>query len=227
MANCVNVADKIAGVRVGREIALALRTFQTLAQIRLRPFSTDTHFSTDHGRFVPTRKHALRKHATRLIARRGKNMGHAKQHSLDYASRGRFTESLRYESRDCAAVTIQNFTEERFFVSESGVKAGALDMHRPRETGKGSAFVPFFPEDVHRGIESLVFIKTARTPKAQRMARLWPTLGPFCGPTFCAYSSHSKQDTPFLYRTVKNVAPFLPLATSCDYGTPSAEQGDM
>jgi hypothetical protein len=160
-------------------------------------------------------------------------MGHAKQHSLDYASRGRLTESLRYESRDCAAVTIQNFTEERFFISESGVKAGALDMHRPREIGKGSAFVPFFPEDVHRGIESLVFIKTARTPKmrpgpkAQRRARLRLTLGPFCGATFCAYSSHSKQDTPFLYRAVKNVAPFLPLATSCDYGTPSAEQGDM
>src|ERR1700723_3018564 len=91
-------------------------------------------------------------------------------------------------SRSTAARAVGSFndsvTKERFLVAESRIEAGPFDAHRAGQIGKGSAFVSFFPENPHGGVESFVCVKTARPAHL----RAW-TVRLLTG-IFCTYGVH-------------------------------------
>jgi len=67
---------------------------------------------------------------------------------LDYGAGGGLGEGLASEAAWAGGIAVDGFFEERFFVAEGGVEAGAVDAHGGGEIGEGSALVALAPEDL-------------------------------------------------------------------------------
>src|SRR5713101_8723482 len=158
------VAGKVCGLDLSRELALRLRLLQALLQSRFTTFSPIDHRLLHRLRICATCQCPLDRETSATIAGGRKEFRGSKDHPRYDFPQLRLSESLPDVGHPGLPVAIHHPVKDCFLVAKSRVHAGTVDSHRLGQVGYGRAFVALLPEDPHRSFERGGFIKSARPP---------------------------------------------------------------
>ena len=158
------VAGEVGGVGVRWEVAMLLGAFEAVFQGAFSLAAHGNQGGLDGLALRAAGDGALDGEAASGVGRVGEHGERALEEGFEDCVRGGLGEGALDMGAGAVGVAVESLEEERLLVAEGGVEAGAVNAHRLGEVGERGAFVAFFPEDAHGGIERRILAEAAWAP---------------------------------------------------------------